>query len=279
MTTELKNEQAIEPKPETQPANETNTEKPAEQEQPVAGSEPVTPEKTIEQKPEEAAREERQNRIQKRIDKLTAEKYELKGRLDAMERMMEQQRHPLPVDDRPEREKYDSDLAYLEAVQDFKLKKIFEETEANRIRTQAEMQQEEINRKIEEARKNHTDYDDVIADSESIFIPQAAGEAMRSSSLFAELSYHLAKNPSEAARLMQLKNPVDQIRAIGQMEAIILNKNQQPAKPKPTRAPEPITPVGSGGGNTEVNPDDLDDKEYFARLKKQKLAKAGIIKH
>jgi hypothetical protein len=227
---------------------------------------------TPEQKAERE-KEHRQNRIQKRIDKLTAEKYELKGRVEAMERMQQQTRQQSQADE-PVRDNFDSDLAYLEARQDYKIQKAALDRDEQSRQTQQQVLQANWVQKETAARAKYSDYDEVIADGEEISIPRAAGDAIAMSELGAELHYYLAKNPQEANRLMQLTNPIDQIRAIGQMEAKIGTAVQKPAKAP--GAPPPIKPVNTNTGNVVIDhldPNWKGSQGDWERLENERLRK------
>jgi hypothetical protein len=235
----------------------------------AAGGVQETPEQKIEKE-----KEIHQNRVQKRIDKLTAEKYQLKGELEATRRLIEQ-RQPQQQTDEPVRENFDSDLAYLEARQDYRLNKIAADRDEQSRQVQQTAMQATWTQRKAMARVEHPDYDEVIADGEDIIIPRAAGDAIATSELGAELHYYLAKNPQEAAQLLQKTNPVDQIRVIGQIEAKIMAAKTTP-KPKPTAAPAPLKPIGGGGGSIIIDPNKLSNDEWFKRDKEERLRKAGI---
>jgi len=216
--------------------------------------------------------EVRQNRIQKRIDKLTAEKYELKGRLETLERMVQQQPQTRQQADEPVRDNYETDLAYLEARQDYKISKVNSERDALARQEHLAVQQTAMAEKENAVRQQHPDYDEVIADAGDIPISNAACDAILGSDLGVELRYHLAKNPQEAARLNLIRNPVDLGRAMGQLEAKILAAKQQPKQPpRVPSAPPPIKPVGTSGGTVEVDESKMTDAEYMASLRKKGL--------
>jgi hypothetical protein len=90
---------------------------------------------------------------------------------------------------------------------------------------------------------------------------QEMGEALRASDKGPELAYHLASNPTEAARIARL-SPALQIMALGEIKADL-------SRPKPktvTEAPTPIPHSRGSGGKFQVSADTDDfaafDKTY-----------------
>ena len=78
------------------------------------------PEGEAEKKPEDTE-QHKESRIQKRIDKLTREKYQLKGELEAMKKMQEQytSQAPAPATGKPSRDKFNTDEEWIEALTDY----------------------------------------------------------------------------------------------------------------------------------------------------------------
>jgi hypothetical protein len=191
-----------------------------------------------------------------------------------MERMQRQTRQQPPSDE-PVRDNFDSDLAYLEARQDYKIQKVSLDRDEQSRQAQRQAMQASWTQKENEARAKYSDFDEVIAEVIPNEFPPAADNAIATSELGAELLYYLEKNPQEKNQLMQKTNPVDQIRAVGQIEAKIMASKVKPA-PKVPAAPAPIKPIGGSGGNVEIPGSKLDDKEWFKRDNERRLAKAGI---
>ena len=224
--------------------------------------EPVVEAVEGEVKKEEIPAEPKKNHEQRRWERLLRERAEFKAKAEYLEKMQTQAVTPQINSGEPTRESFDSDLSYLEARQDYKLK----------LATSNQPNQPQSNwvDLEEKARESYSDFDEVMEDARDIMIPQASADAIASSSFGADLQYYLAKNPNEAKRLWAMSNAVDQIRAIGKIEASIEAKKH--AKPiKASSAPKPITPVKTTGGEVEVDLDKLSDKAYFDLMKKRKM--------
>lgn len=86
------------------------------------------------------------------------------------------------------------------------------------------------------------DYDEALADS-SVSVSDPVRDAILESDIGPKILYHLAKNPDVAEALASKSIP-SALRAIGRLEAE-LSGNKTAASPagKPSRAPEPISPI------------------------------------
>lgn len=93
----------------------------------------------------------------------------------------------------------------------------------------------------EEARSKYDDYQAVVY-NDRLAITDAMAEAIRSADNGPDIAYHLGSNPKEAERIAKL-SPLLQAKEIGRIEAKL--SNEPPAQKQTTRAPAPISPVGS----------------------------------
>lgn len=123
--------------------------------------------------------------------------------------------------------------------------------------TQAELQSQ-WDAQCADFAKDHPDFFDAI-NNPTLPISKTMGEVLQSSEKGAELAYHLATNPGEAARIARMGTS-QQAAALGRLEA----KLEKPAAPKKTttKAPEPPTPVGGGGVST-VDIESMSAREYL----------------
>jgi hypothetical protein len=217
-----------------------------------------------EQKPEvkPEGEEHKPARFQKRIDRLTREKYELRGRVETLEKMVQPQQQPQDLT--PKREQFADDAAYLSAMIQHEVKKA--------MPVQQQPQPPVVN--VDEVRKTFDDYDEVMEDADNVSIPRAAADAVIASPLSGHLQYYLTKNPDKANALFSM-SPIAAIREVGRIEAIIesdieAKKKQQP---KPiTKAKPPIEPVERSGDSGKIDPSKLSDKEWM------KMEQAKLIK-
>ena len=93
----------------------------------------------------------------------------------------------------------------------------------------------------EEARSKYDDYQQVVY-NDRLMISDAMAEAIRSADNGPDIAYHLGSNPKEAERIARL-SPLLQAKEIGRIEAKL--SYEPPATKQTTRAPAPISPVGS----------------------------------
>lgn len=192
--------------------------------------------------------------VQKRIDRLTREKYQLQARLEMLERVQQapqqqsrQVEQAAQQSTAPKLEQYQSIEEYLDALADFKAAqkadKVFKEREASERMTQQQREQAKLHdgyaKQTEQARQSYEDFDDVV-ENPDLPITQAMAEAIMRSQNGADVAYYLGKNPTEAARLANL-DPFSAAVEIGRIAATVV----RPQPRKATSAPPPIQPVGT----------------------------------
>lgn len=198
--------------------------------------------------------EQHRSRNYRRLDRWRTRAIEAEARLKAFQEFQgkpaERQQAPQQEGgDEPKREQYGSYEEFIEARAEWKAekkaaeaaRKVIDEsqkkTEGERTRSEQERVVKEWNAKVEKARDEIEDFDEVCAESEApITAPMAA--AIQESDVGARIAYHLAKNPAEAERISKL-SPSKQAAAIVALE----EKVAKPAK-QPSKAPAPIDPVG-----------------------------------
>ncbi len=86
--------------------------------------------------------------------------------------------------------------------------------------------------------------------------------------------YELAKNPAEFERINSLP-PIAAARELGKLEYRLTSSASDDTKPEPkktTKAPAPISPVGSKGGRVEKSPEDMTQREFEAWRAKSRSA-------
>lgn len=83
-----------------------------------------------------------------------------------------------------------------------------------------------------------------------------------------EIAYTLANNPREAMRISRL-SPLRQVAEIGKLEAKL--SAPTPAKKQPSKAPQPIKPVGG----SKTNSDEIADEEDFETFLKKRNKQLG----
>lgn len=132
----------------------------------------------------------------------------------------------------------------------------------------------EWNEKIEAAKKDLPDFDQVVEDAADMPLTQAMAQALRESDRGAHLIHYLATHADEAERISKL-TPARQMAAIVALE----EKVAKPSR-KPSSAPAPLNPVGtseSGGDVSTTDPrsDRLSTAEWMKRERVRMEKAAG----
>lgn len=130
----------------------------------------------------------------------------------------------------------------------------------------------EKRQKLEQARIKYEDFEDVVMRTPQEggpVITQSMADAIMGSEAEIDLVYHLGKNPEEAFRIAQLPNAALQAKAIGRLEAKIVNT--PPLNTPITGAPPVIKPVGTGNVGGTIDTSKMSPGEFI------RLRNAGKI--
>jgi len=208
---------------------------------------------------------------------------------------------PTAEESKPQRAKFATDEAYWEAMTDWRVDQKLKAQAEEQDRAAAERRAAEIlevaKGRISKALELVPDFRDVTEAVDTEVPPVVAGY-MQKSEMFAELGYHLAKNPDLLAKLAKLP-PDEQLVTIGKIESTLKpfeasrtaddSKAQDGTKPSKSastngqqnsaassddetdispsraRAAAPvIKPLnGSGGAAVEVDPRDMNTREMI----------------
>ncbi len=219
-----------------------------------------------------AAREEkRQLGIQRRIDELTAARYQEKARADMLEKEIERLRHPAQTQQQasgePQRDQFDSYEDYLKASAIYDARRIVREeleqttakqkestTAAEQHKTQQAEQRQflEARGKLE---KEIPDYKDTIEDWEPN-LPDTVAAMLIKLPEGPLITYHMAKNPALEAQFRDQPEYLHGV-LLGQL----ISSLKSP--PKASAAPAPGKPVsGSKAGSSTEPPSD--PEQYYA---------------
>lgn len=250
---------------EQQPAESTPVETPpaeAPAETP-ASDEPPTPEK--------------KNGVQKRIDELTREKYELARQTQALQeiakrqeqelqRIAEAQRQQQLQGQKPTPDQFNYDAAaYEQALDQFYQRQYAEQRQAEERAYQqqqaalAEQQRQmTLQAQVDKAASQYADFNEVVSNPalpNLNAVAPAVVEALTGSEKFADLAYYLGKNVAEAHRIAALP-PVQAVRELGKLEAML----SRPA-PRQSKAPDPV-PIVGGNETVDKDPSTMTFAEY-----------------
>ena len=246
-----------------------------EQDSPDLSEINADPEPEQEENTEEA---KQPNKLQERLDKLTAEKYEAKRRAEELEAKLKEleskkQSAPLPDDltppelpedtwDNEAMRKYHQDMiAYQRKLAEHAARTTLNSTEAERKKALQHQEQAKVVQSFAQR---------ALQNGISIEQLEAAGTGLVNAGLSQELqmliledeagpqiTMHLAKNPDLAMELLQLPATKAAIKLATQVKAAALS-----SKPKLSKAPDPI-PSGKPASISER--DDF-DKKYKAQF-------------
>lgn len=230
--------------------------------------------------------------VEKRIGKLTKKwrttererDFERAKRLEA-ETELAKLKTQLPSADKPKREDFDDEDAFIEALTEWKVDtklKSQQETVAKKTGEETEKQAaEEIEEELEEiserGRDKHEDYNAVVFDKDLV-LTQEMVETIIHSDIAEEILYYLGKNPDVSAAIGEM-TALKAAKEIGRIEARLVAGEKKPEEEKKvdspapvkklTQTPEPIDPVRSTGV-IDKDPNQMTPKEYRAWREKNK---------
>lgn len=187
-------------------------------------SDQVTEEETKEQ-------EEEKRFTQEELDRAISKRLAREQRKWEREQAVKAERVPVEAVDASQ---YESTEEYALAIAE----KLLEQRE--RQKQTHEVLETYLDRE-EEARGKYDDYQQVVY-NDRLMISDAMAEAIRSADNGPDIAYHLGSNPKEAERIFRL-SPLLQAKEIGRIEAKL--SGEPPTTKQTTRAPAPISPVGS----------------------------------
>jgi len=187
-------------------------------------------------------------RAQARFNKITAEKFTEKRRADEAERKLSEalSKPAAPASDEPTLESLDYDEdAYRKALIKHQVAEaVKEQTEASRqtaVKVSAEQTQAAFNERI--VALNKPDFSDVASAIPQL--PNGVADALVQSENGAELIYHLGTHLDMADKLSNM-SPQQAMMELGRISVNMDATTQI----KPSAAPDPITPLNSGGSLT-----------------------------
>lgn len=181
-------------------------------------------------------------------------------------RNAEQQARERVLANEPRREEFRDDEAFSQAhIEHLAEKKAAEKLAARERAEQQERAAESFLEKAEKAQERYPDYQAVVGNP-SLAINEGMVEFIAESELGADVAYFLGKNPMKAAQIAQM-SPIKAARELSRIEAEIASK----PKVSPSKAPEPISPVGTRGkSSASALPSDEDDIETWMKKERER---------
>lgn len=212
--------------------------------------------------------------VQKRIDRLTRERYQLKGELEAMRRMAVQQPAPQAqqsaAEGAPKAEQFSTYEEFLEAKAEWKAEQkvaeVLRKQQESTQRQSAEAERQKVAQawesRVEAASDAYDDFEEVAL-SPDLPVSAPMAEAIKRAEKGADVLYYLGKNPEIAGQIARL-DPLSAAIRIGEIAATLA----RPVAKKATSAPPPINPVGARA-STAKDPSKMTDAEFAAWRREQ----------
>lgn len=162
---------------------------------------------------------------------------------------------------KPNREDYDDEDQYFEALADYKAEaKLSERDQKQQQETERqkrEREQQEISQKIDnlnsQGEKEFDDYDDVVLDNQDLQISDTMVQSITEMENGHKVAYHLGHNPDKAAEIAQ-KSPYKQAIELAKIEEQLSKGKTK----KTTKAPPPTSSVKGQGDGADPEPSDPD---------------------
>lgn len=198
------------------------------------------------------------NKVQERINRITAEKWAEKRRAEELERKLAEMQNNTQAQPQagkePTLEQFDyDDAAYNRAMVKYEVAKELEASRAQENERKAQdsqsAAQEVFNQRVVEQTKKAPDYAEAVSDLQ---LPDSVVTALIEAENGPELAYHLAKHKDLADSMFNM-TPTQAHMKLGQITAQLLAKQVI----KPSAAPDPIDPISNGGASTGSKDDPL----------------------
>lgn len=224
-----------------------------------------------------------EDKVQKRFDKLTREKYEAFRERDRLRWELEQLRSqpaktPPVAQEPPTLESSGFDEAkYRQALKEFfaeearsEARRVVEET---RGQEKAEAAESEFQKREREFSKSKPDYVERVMDNPDLPITQAMAKVIHASEIGPQIAYYLAEHEDIAASIASMPEYL-QAREIGRLEARL--ETQKPApKPPVSQAPPPPPKLEATDPGVDKSPEEMTQATdaQFAKWRKKYMNK------
>jgi len=185
-----------------------------------------------------------------------------------MEQQLREQQQSKALEE-PKRESFGDETAYQQAQLDHLIEKRAAEKLAQREEAvRRDRMAETFQERLDKALDRFPDFTEVVS-SPTLAINTDMAEFIADSEHGPDLAYHLGKNPALAARIANMPT-IKAARELTRIEAELAAK----PKAQPSKAPEPITPVGTRGRSTSSSqPSDSDDIDTWMRKERDRQSK------
>ncbi|MEE9905541.1 MAG: hypothetical protein K4305_08985 [Chlorobium sp.] len=207
--------------------------------------------KTDDTSAHEAESEGHKPRLQKRIDRLTKEKHDLRRENEDLKAKLSQGKPEGDADNEPDITDFDNFDDYQKAKKEFNQRQNgdqpaqkAEEAPAQKLPVEVLDALGVIRDSIDDGKRKYADFEQVI-NADDFFQTNEMVTAIAECDKPEDITYYLATHKDESARIAGL-SPAAQAKEIGKIEARLAAAPLKPTK-KITAAPPPIDPVGGSG--------------------------------
>ena len=227
-------------------------------------------------------------RLEKRIDKIVKEREqaredatrerqkreEIEARLKDLESATKPKAE-VNRDEKPRPDQFVDAFEYAEALADWSAENAVMRARQEDIERKVQEERQKVietwNSRLENVKKDLSDYDDMVASSDVVVSDQVR-DAILESEVGPRILYHLAENP-EIAEKISKSSLITALREIGKLEARF--EKTEPIEVKPvavkSKAPAPISPIKAGTSEQVIVTDT--DKMTYAQYKAMRQAK------
>lgn len=176
-------------------------------------------------------------------------------------------------DDKPKAAHFDSHEDYVEALTDWKIEQKEKKKELSaketEVKSQYQKQMDDHQSRVDSFKKSQPDYVEVLTDfieeHGDLEFSMGVQESILSSDLGPAVIYELARNKTELDRINSL-SAIAAAREIGKIEQRLARANdaqkENQETKKLTKAPAPLSPVGSKGSGYKKSPNEMNTDEY-----------------
>lgn len=206
----------------------------------------------------------KENGVQKRIDELTREKYELRRLLDEAKKSNQNNEpqlppKPIPNQFRTERDYRDAVVEYNTTVKHIEAEQVKEKERASEIVLQ------NVANKIQADKSKFKDFDTVVRSISHIPMDEALTDVILDDKNGIDVLYFLGQNPSIAEEISNMSQ-TKRARTLGILSAKLEGKK---TGKQVSSAPKPPSKV-AGSAKKEKHPGDMTPEEYSVWRRKQK---------
>jgi len=255
----------------TEQETESGTEQEIEQE---TETENETEEETENEPYSDKEKQKLPKGVEKRLAKMRKKQGDAERRAEAAEMELEALKRKqelaksTEIGEKPKVDDFETEEEYLEALADYKINKKYAELEAKKAeQLEAKVakerkiierrKQEKLQESFGKAAKKYKDFNETVKD---VFISNAMAEVLAIIPNAGDVAYYLGKNPDITEDIASMPT-VETVLAIQEISSKV--------KPKKTsKAPAPINPIKTQGGNIKT-PEHMTMKEYIEFRRKQ----------